>query len=510
MNTLKWIFKLFIPNRNQVSAFVLGGLAVLAFAPFGFSPVILLSLGGLFALWLGETDRTASMKTGLWFGLGLFGVGVSWLFSSIYIYAEVFLPLAILLTFGFILYLSLFPALAGWLASYLRVSPLWALMIGFPAIWSLTELFRGSFLDGYPFLLIGNTHLHTWLDGFAPVFGVWGMSLAVAMSAGLLAAMIKYKQWIAGSLLLMLLWVSGSALQKIEWVTPVGSPVEVALLQGNIPQDEKWLANQFVPTLKTYIGQTKRNLDADVIVWPETAVPAYYSIVEKGALRSFVQDAQLLNSDILVGVIDDNQQNDEYYNAIVNVRKPEDRYHKHHLVPFSEYFPLDDAFKFLSGLFNIPYATFSEGSDNIRPIEAGGHPAGLSICFETAFGEELADLLPEARYMITVSNDAWFAYTLEPAQQLQDVQMRALELGREFARATNTGLTAIIDTKGRIKEQIDPYEAGVLRGQLQPYEGMTFYAEWKRLPILGVLLLMGLLLLLVFRAKKRKNPDTGL
>ncbi len=504
ISVFKWMIGWFKPNRNQISSFVLGGLAVTAFAPFEFSPIILLSLGGLFALWLGENTAKQSAKTGFWFGLGLFGFGTSWLFSSIYIYADVFLPIAIFLTLAFIIYLSLFTALAGWLAAKFRHKPLLAVILGFPAIWVLMELLRGSVFGGYPFLLSGNSHLHTWLDGYAPVFGVWGMSLAVAMSAGILVALLKYKQWLSASFLLGFVWLGGAGLQQIQWVQPAGAKVDVALMQGNIPQEEKWLADKFIPTLKTYITQTKLNLDADVIVWPETAVPAYYSIVEKGALHSFIKDVQLLDKDVLLGVIDDKNDSDEYFNALINVGNPEDRYHKQHLVPFSEYFPFDDALKFLTGLFDIPYATFSAGTEKGQVLNLGGQPAGVSICFETAFGEELANRLPQAKYMVTVSNDAWFAYTFEPAQQLQDVQMRALELGREFARATNTGHTAIIGVDGRIKQKIEPYEENVLRGKVQPYEGMTPYAQWQRLPIAFVLILIFAVLFLGLQRVKNR------
>lgn len=504
INGMKWVARWFKPGRNQMASLVLGGMAVFAYAPFEFAPVMLLSLAGLFALWLKEKSASESAKTGLWFGLGLFGVGVSWLFSSIYIYADVFFPIAVLLTFVFIVYLALFPAFAGWFAHKFQRKPLLAVLLAFPAIWVLSELLRGSVFGGYPFLLVGNSHLHTWLDGYAPVLGVWGMSLAVAMSAGILIAVAKYKQWIAASVLLLVVWLGGAGLQKVQWVEPAGKEIDVALMQGNISQEKKWLADQFLPTLKTYISQTKQNLDADVIVWPETAVPAYFEVVEQGALRSFIADAKLLQKDILVGVIDSHQDREEYFNSLINVRNPEEKYHKQHLVPFSEYFPLDDALRFLSGLFDIPYATFSAGDGKGQVMVLGGQPAGLSICFESAFGEELAKRLPEASYMITVSNDAWFAYTLEPAQQLQDVQMRALELGREFARATNTGHTAIVGVDGRIKAHIEPYEENVLRGKVQPYAGMTPYAQWQRLPILLVLVLMFALVILGMQRVRRK------
>lgn len=478
-------------------AALLGAVSVFAFAPFGFSPLILGTIAGLFILWLDAESKIESIKIGLWFGMGLFGVGVSWLFSSMYFYSAVILPVAVLLTAGFVLFLSLSTALSGWLVHYFKKPdrPAGNLVFLFPAAFLVGELFRATIFGGFPFLLSGLTHHGTWLDGYAPVFGVWGVSWALAISAGLLVWLFKSKSWVLASITLCLIWSVGGLLQKVEWVKPLDKPIEIALVQGNIAQEQKWHSEAFFPTLKTYIELTKENMDADVVVWPETAVPAYFEVVKRGALHQFIKDAQILNTDIVIGVIDGDKGSNHYYNALINVHNPEDRYYKHHLVPFSEYFPFTSAFEFLAGLFDIPFATFTAGSPEQQPLLLGGQKAGLSICYEMAFGEELATQLPEAKYLITVSNDAWFANTFEPAQQLQDVQMRALELGREIARSTNTGYTAIVDIKGNIKAQIPAYEEGVLRGEIQPYEGLTFYAQWKKLPVLFMLfMLFGFLL----------------
>lgn len=479
----------FVPAKQHVLALILGAISVFAFAPFAVSPFMLAAIAGLFMLWLDAESRFEAAKIGLWFGLGQFGLGVSWLFSSMYFYSGVALPIAAILTAGFVLFLSLSVALGGWIAHYFKNSkrPGLVLTLLFPAVWVLLELIRSSLFGGFPFLLSGTTHLHTWLDGFAPVFGVWGVSWAVALSAGLLIWMFKRKKWVVASVSLCLVWSLGGLLQQVEWVKPIAKPIDVALIQGNISQEKKWLPNAFYPTLKTYMDFTKKNRDADVVVWPETAIPAYYEVVEKGALLGFIKDAKLFNTDILVGVIAGGVNSEHYYNALINVHNPEDRYYKQHLVPFSEFFPFTSAFAFVSGLFDIPFATFTHGPSDQKPINLGGQDAGLSICYEMAFGEELATQLPQAKYLITVSNDAWFAGTFQPAQQLQDAQMRALELGREIARSTNTGHTAIIDVKGKIKQQIPAYEEGVLRGDVQPYEGLTFYAEWKKMPILFLL-----------------------
>lgn len=496
------------PQRVHLAALVVGGLGVMGFAPFGYAPVMLLSLTVLFAFWWRAPNPVSSAKLGLWYGLGFFGVGASWLFSSIYFYAEVLLPLALLLTLAWVLYLTLFIVAASWVAGHLKRTPALTLLGIFPALWVLFELFRGWLFGGFPFLLSGVSHLHTWLDGYAPVLGVWGLSWALALTAGALLLLWQTRAWLLGSVLVVSVWLGGLGLQQVQWVTPNGKPVDIALLQGNIPQEQKWQADMFGPTMERYIQMTRLNLDAEVIVWPETAIPAYYDVVEKGALKTFIADAQLLQKDILVGVIAGGPRSENYYNALINLKDPQQRYYKHHLVPFSEYFPFDGAFRFLSSVFSIPYATFSAGSPEQPPMTLGGRQVGLSICFEMAFGEELARQLPQAEYLITVSNDAWFAHTLEPAQQVQDVQMRALELGREIARATNTGYTLVAGVDGQIKAQIPVYQQGVLRTQVQPYQGLTPYAQWRQLPILLALLLsLGLALLLARRHDARSDAS---
>lgn len=479
----------FVPRKNHLIAFLLGVVSVFAYAPFSYSPVILISLAGLFALWLEAESRLDGFKLGMWFGLGQFGLGVSWLFSSMYFYSGVHLIAAVLATFAFVLFLALYTGLSGLLAFAFRdgkrTAP--ALFLLFPAVWVLGEYLRATLFGGFPFLPLGMSHLDTWLEGYAPLLGVLGVSWAVAMSAGLLLWFVKQRAWLLPSVLLAALWIGGGFLQQVEWVKPVGKPIDVALVQGNIPQEEKWQKQNFYPTLKSYVTHTKQNMDADVVVWPETAIPTYFDVVEKGALYSFIRDAKLLNTDIVVGVITGDEGGDNYYNAVVNLHKPEDRYLKSHLVPFSEFFPFHSLFEFLTGLFDIPFSTFTAGSADQPPMMLGGQLAGLSICYEMAFGDELARYLPDAKYLLTVSNDAWFAHTFEPDQQVQEVRMRALELGREIARSTNTGNTIIVGVDGVVKQSIPPYEEGVLRGDVQPYEGMTFFAEWRNLPVLFML-----------------------
>lgn len=485
MKKIKQLKPWLVPNIQSLAALVLGALAVLAFAPFEFSPLALLSLGGLFWLWSRANGYQQAFNYGLWFGLGLFGAGVSWVFSALYFYSDVPMLLSILLVFGFAFVLSLFPAAAGAIArSFYREEAAGRyLLFVFPASWVLFEGLRSILFGGLPFLLMGTSHLGTWLDGYAPVLGVHGVSFAVAMTAGILVWFIQHKQTLPGALMIAFLWPIGGVLQKTQWVTPVDEPLQVALIQGNFSQDLKWQPDQFWPMMRQNIAMTRENLDADLVVWPETSIPGYLDEAAKGPMRYFFDDARLQSTDIFVGVVSRNKELGEYYNAMVNLRDPEQIYKKRRLVMFGEYYPFPALSERIADYFGFPFSQFTKGFDDQPSLVLGGQPAGVSICFEMMFGAELARNLPHARYFITSSNDAWFVNTLEPAQMRQEVQMRARELGREIVRANNTGYSSIIAADGSIKAEIEPYQAAVLRGEVQPYEGLTPYARWTNWPI---------------------------
>ncbi len=476
--------KIFIPSKHAFYALLLGALANLAFAPLAIAPIILISMAGLFWLWSKAETKFNFMQVGLWFGLGFFGVGVSWLISSMYLYSGMSLWLSAIATFFFVFVLSLYFMLAGWLVHYFyNPKKLWfSIAFMMPVVWVLFELVRASLFSGFPFLLIGNTHILTWLDGYAPVFGVLGMSLAVAFSAGLLLFMFMEKKWLAPSLIMFAIWFSAANFKDINWVEKKGLPVDIALVQANIGQDKKWLRSQLMPTLQTYISLTKQHIDADVIVWAETSIPTYFDRVENTALAAFLTDARLLKKDILMGAITRDKVTGEYYNALVNAKDTTKEYRKTHLVPFSEFFPFSEMFRVLSKLFNIPFSEFGRGRGNL-PMQIADKKVGLSICYEMYYGAELASNISTTDYLITVSNDAWFAGTLEPYQLRQEVQMRALELGREIARSTNTGFTVLVGIDGKIKDQIPAYEEGVLRTKIQSYSGETPFTKWHNLPV---------------------------
>jgi apolipoprotein N-acyltransferase len=480
------------PDVWVLVAALLGAVSVLGFAPFHFSPLVLLALAGLFWLWARAPSVSVAFAYGLWFGLGLFGVGVSWIFSAMYFYSGVPMAAAIVLVAGFVVLMALFVALAGALARsvYRDEAPGRALLWLFPAAWVLLEVLRYYLFGGLPFLLTGTSHIGSWLDGYAPVLGVLGVSFVVAITAGVLVWFVRHQQALPAALLIAFLWPIGGVLQKTTWVTPVDEPIEVALIQTNAAQDEKWQRDRFWTMMREFIAMTRDNLDADVIIWPETAIPGFFDQVAQGPLQRFLADAQLQSSDILVGVIARDSEKQAYFNAMVNLRDPQQVYHKRRLVLFGEYYPFGALSTTLADWFGFPLSQFSAGANTQPLLSLGGQPAGVSICFEMLFAGELARDLPAARYFITTSNDAWFAHTLEPAQMRQEAQMRARELGRELVRVNNTGYSSVIGVDGQVKAELAPNQSGVLRAHVQPYEGMTPYARWGNSLIL--LLVIGL------------------
>ena len=470
-------------------AILAGALTTLAFAPFGLWPLALIGPGMLFLLWI--RSGGPGFATGFAYGIGLMGSGVSWIYVSIAQFGDLgwFFPLMI--TVGFIAVVALFYGLLGWLSGRFQVSRMLALGLLWPALWTLVEWFRGWFLTGFPWLQLGYSQIDAPLAGYGAVFGVLGVSWMVVLSAGLTLMLASRGggRWVAATLLL-LIWSGGLALGKTSWTRPAGEALEVALVQGNIPQALKWEPEQLTPSLVLYAEQSKPHFDKDLIVWPETAVSAFQFQVDEAFLQPLETTLKRHGGHLVFGVVQMDEARQRYFNAMVALGNPQrDSYFKRHLVPFTEYLPLKPLLWPLVDLFTIPMSDFSSGTAAQPLMRVGPHLAGLSICYEDAFGNEMVQALPQARYLINASNDAWFGRSLAPHQHLQIARMRALETGRYLLRATNTGISAIIGPGGEVVKRAPLLEFDVLSGRILPMEGVTPYARYGNLPVLGLLLL---------------------
>ncbi len=478
--------------RGDVLALFAGALLPLAYAPFNFFPLAVLAPAALFYVWLQSTPRGAARR-GLLFGIGLFGIGVSWVFVSMYGPGGVGLGLSIFLTVLMVLVLALFPALLGYLVRryFTRAGARWQLLVIFPAAWVVCEWVRGWFLTGFPWLLLGYSQIDAPLAGIAPLAGVYGVSLLVALSAGGLVMVLRAPRGAERAvyfIALTALWLGAGAFKSRPWTQPVDGPLRVTLLQGNIPQDLKWVWDLRGPTIDLYSGLTREHWDSELIVWPETALPDFFHNAEP-FLDGLAAEAREHGADLLLGVLYQDPATERYYNSMVSVGEVQNFYHKRHLVPFTEYLPMKKLLGGIIDFMQVPMSDFSAGSDP-RPLPVAGQKVGISICYEDAFGEEVIQGLPEATLLVNVSNDAWFGESIAPHQHLQIARMRALETGRPLLRATNTGISAVIDAGGRVQAIAPQFEIYALSASVQPMRGATPYVLVGNTPLVIALLLM--------------------
>ncbi|NOT11423.1 MAG: apolipoprotein N-acyltransferase [Methylococcaceae bacterium] len=479
--TISWV---------DLAALTAGILYTLAFAPFNQSYLALLALCIVFTSWRKATPGRAILR-GYLFGLGAFGLGVSWVFVSMHDFGGANLFISGLLTALFVAFWSMFPALTGYLAVKLTPDPA-TRILGLPSIWVLMDYFRGQMvLNGFPWLLCAYSQLETPLAGYVPIVGVYGTGFLLALSASILVtAAFDRQRRIFLSLLLITLWGTGYYLQSIAWTHVIGNPLRISLIQGSVSQDQKWLPENRQKTLQLYQSMTEAHWDSAIIVWPETAIPAYLSEVQDYFLLPLSRTAQQHGTDLVISVPTHGDTEDEKYNAVITLGKKSGSYRKDHLLPFGEYLPWQPISGFILNKLNMRLGIFTPGGANQPLLEAGGYPFITSICYEDAFGDKAIRDLADAAFLVNVTNDGWFGDSIEPHQHLQIARMRALETGRFLLRSTNTGATAIVGPDGGIITRIPLFKSGVLTGFISPMAGITPYAKIGDKP---ALLLMALL-----------------
>ncbi|MCP3660971.1 MAG: apolipoprotein N-acyltransferase [Gammaproteobacteria bacterium] len=478
---------------HLLAAFIAGALTVLAFAPFS---LYLLALPGVLLLaylWQSATPRQAFFQ-GWCYGAGLLGFGVFWLHNSIDQFGNLGTALAIFITLSFVAALAIFYGAAGWLVCRL-VQNRKALLLFVP-IWVLLEWFRGWALTGFPWLSLGYSQIDSPLAGWAALLGVFGISALLVLSAVLI--LLLPRPGAANRLVVVsalgVIWGGGWLLGHHDWTKVAGEPLKVAMIQANIPQQNKWRPEYLQPTLAYYARLTRQQWQRDIIIWPETAVPAYQDRIWDSFLKPLSDQASETGTSLVTGIPVWDQSRGHFFNAIITLGSEQDSYHKRHLVPFGEYMPFKWLLSPLINWLQIPMSDFTPGSASQPLMRVAGYQAGVSICYEDAFGEEMIESLPEAAFLINISNDAWFGDSLALPQHLEMARMRALEGGRYMLRATNNGVSAIIDHKGRVLIQSPSFEPDLLVGEIKPMEGLTPYARLGNWAVISLALLSLLLI----------------
>lgn len=458
------------------AAFLLGAASVLGFAPFLLFPIPIVALALLARLWQGATPRMAALQ-GYAFGAGLFLAGVSWVYVSMHVFGGMPLLLAGLAAVLFCCVLALFPALAGYVFARLRRDRILADALLAAAAWTLAEWLRGWVLTGFPWLAFGYAQTPpSPLAGYAPLLGTYGVGFIAALIAALAGLTFGRRgRWLPSGAAIATLLAAGLGLTSIEWTQPSGKPVSVSLLQGNIEQSLKWRPERLQQSLDTYLRLARAH-PAQLVVLPETALPLMLDQLPRDYVAELRRAAPGGKGDVLLGIAAQDAQGRYYNSAVGFTTEGIQSYRKSHLVPFGEFTP--PAFAWTLALLQIPMSNFSPGAAVQPPLALAGEKVAVNICYEDVFGEEIIRALPEATLLVNLSNTAWFGDSLAQPQHLQIAQMRALETGRFMLRATNTGMTAIVNPRGRVERVLAPFGEGALVGEVSGYNGATPYVRW--------------------------------
>jgi apolipoprotein N-acyltransferase len=348
--------------------------------------------------------------------------------------------------------------------------------------------------------------------GFAPIVGVHGMTWLVLLTAGALVAFVAPRAGLraraAAAVVLAGVSAGGLAVRAVEWTAPTGRTLDVALVQGAITQDVKWNPAQLPPTRALYAELTAKVAGADLIVWPEAAIPNLYEYELRylDAMRRFTAEH---GSTLMLGILrlDPRTTEEAFQNVLVTLGDTPQFYVKRHLVPFGEYFPVPAFVRDWMKLMSLPYTDAEPGDPGPPALDVAGEKVAVTICYEDVFGAEQLHYLPEATLLVNVSNDGWFGDSLAPHQHLQIARVRAAEAGRWLLRATNTGVSAVIDPHGRVAATIPLFEEAVLEHTVASYAGATPYARVGNYPVvLGALVLV--LAPLVFVRWQRRGPPS--
>ena len=465
--------------------FLLGAFAVLGFAPFYIFPATILSVAGLCVFWEKAASPRAAWILGFSYGLGLYCVGIYWIYISLHDFGGMPWWFAGFCTFCLCAFMALFVGLVGWLSKKTGF-----LLISIPVLWGLSDWIRSWIFTGFPWLTLGYSQVpHSPLAGFMPIVGVYGVSVITVFLAALIATWFAQPQsaiWKRNAIAAFtLILVSGGILKAVEWTTPISAPFSVSLIQGNIAQDMKWSPEEAQNTIDQYLAMTKAS-KSQLIVLPETALPVIASQLDPSLKEALTAHAKQNNGDIIVGMVEYNESTQEYFNSAFSFGSaPTQTYRKNHLVPFGEFIPLKKIFGWIyRDWLNMPLSDLSRGGQQQASMRLSGQHLAMNICYEDVFGEEVVRGARDSTLLVNVSNDAWYGHSIAAYQHMQFSQARALETGRTMLRATNTGATAAIDQHGYVLAHAPHDVKTTLDVTAQGYAGSTPYVRWGNWPFI--------------------------
>ena len=468
-------------RAHYLLAIVAGAALPLAFAPFHLFFLAPLSYAALLYVWTDAAPRRALGLTFAW-GCASFGFGTYWTFIAVRIIGGAPIAVGLLLMIGLTLVLAAFVAAGAWgAAKWFRTRGAVAWLVTLPALFVLAEWLRGWLFTGFGWLAAGYSQTDSWLMGYAPLGGILSISLAVLVTSGALVTVVfgSMRERAAAVVVAVAVWAGGLAARGVEFTQAKDEAVDVALAQGNIAQDTKYDPEALPPMMALYAELTRQGAGADLIIWPEAAIPTYLDYIEPyvAAIRRLAAEK---GSTVLLGVLQPPphpQSIDDFQNVLVALTEQRQFYIKRHLVPFGEFYPVPGFIREWMRLNNLPTIDATPGPKDQPPLVVGGEKLAITICYEDVFGAEQLKYLADATLLVNVSNDAWFGDSIAPHQHLQIARVRAAEAGRYLLRATNTGVTAVIDAHGRVVGELPQFEAGLLKATVRGYTGATPYAR---------------------------------
>ena len=483
-------------GQKFLALFASGALLPLSLAPFYLWPVAIASMAVLFRN-LQEQSLKQALAKSLVFGFGMFFAGVSWVYVSIHEHGFIPAPLALIATTLFCLFIALLFALPFTLSALIPQKPA-SWLIGLPAIWVLSEWFRSWIFTGFPWLYSGYTHTETWLSGWAPIGGVMWLSFLTALAAAILSQLTQphrnQRSVKLASLAIAAAVVSGYFLQQVNWTSPTGKNLSVVLIQPNTDQNKKWVYSELEGILQELQSQTQPHWGADIIIWPEAAIPTTPKNVWK-FLDRLDQQAKVNQTALIAGIPTYHSSKRLFFNSVIALGANRGQYNKTRLVPFGEYIPVESLLRGLIRFFNLPMSSFSLGDADQPLLNIAGEKIATAICYEIVYPNLVANMAREASMLLTVSNDAWFGRSIAPRQHMQMARMRALENAKPMMRGTSNGVTALVDHRGEITATIEQFSAGELSGNIAPRSGQTVFSQTGSWPIviLSLLICAGLI-----------------
>ena len=474
------VSQLLVSLRKYFEPVLFGSIGVLSFAPFSFKYALVISYTYLIYNLFKSKDNRNLNNLFLW-SFGYWAIGTSWIIVSIYYYGNVSfigsVSLFLILSIGCIIFFFL-PIL---LLKRVIINKSNNLLLLAPFVLILVELGRYYFLGGFPWLLPGYIFLDTPYENLYGLIGVSGLSLLLYFFVTANVALYSNKTFLLAfnSFLLISFFIPNIFENNIS----DEDVINFAIIQPSTDPFTKFDDNYLNDIEDEFIGSSSQAAEiADILVWPEAPLPyTSESIRSQNLIKS-------IEKPLVTGFF--SYQEGNLYNSIINSEQ-EIKYNKRKLVPFGEYIPFESLLRGLIAFFDMPMSNITQG-DAPQQMNVGYGNFSPLVCFDIVFGDMVRKDVKSSNYIINVSNDTWFGNSFGPYQHLEISRIRSVENNIPIIRATNDGISALIDNKGTIVDYMGKGTSGILHAKLVPTDVRTFYNQYGNLLLYLYLLVVSI------------------